>query len=330
MKKSLLKYLYCPNCKEDLYLASYNNENEINKGSLKCVDCNETYEILNGVPIFCTRNNNRKLDLTAQNFAYSWQTFSSTQKDFYQKQFFDWLSPINKDFLKDKFVLDAGCGKGHHLMMISSYVKEAIGVDISDSAFIAYKNTKDLANIHIIQADLNHLPLKGELFDYIYSIGVVHHTEKPKLTTQNLYKKTKKDGSLSLWIYGRENNWWIIYFIDPLRKSITTFFPAGFIHLLSIFFAVPLFLVLKLIYLPVSKFRLLKPLSKILFYYSYLSYICKFDFNEINNITFDHLVAPTSHYLSKKEVEDLISLNGNQTKIKWHNQNSWRIYINKK
>ncbi len=331
MKTNLLTYLYCPNCKSDFRLTNHNNETEILTGKLICENCKETYEIINGVPIFTrfSSNQNHKTKLTANNFAYSWQKFSRTNKEFYKKQFFDWISPINETFLKGKVVLDAGCGKGHHLLMISPYVKEAIGVDISDSAFIAYNNTKHLPNIHIIKADLSYLPIKDGLFDYIYSVGVIHHTEEPKKTTHNLYTKAKENSIISLWVYGKENNDWIIFFINPLRKFITTFFHPKVIHLLSFFFALCLFVILKMIYLPVSKFKFLKPLSKTLFYYPYLSYICNFDFNEINNIIFDHLVAPTSHYFSKKEFEDLTNFNGNKVNIEWHNQNSWRALINK-
>lgn len=331
MKKSLLIYLHCLFCKGNLQLAKHCDELEIISGSLNCSNCNKHYKIINGVPDFIDNflNNNHKVKLTAENFGYSWQKFSRTSKDFYRNQFFDWISPINNDFLNGKFVLDAGCGKGHHLMMISPYVKEAIGVDISNSAFIAYNNTKHLSNIHIIKADLNNLPIKDEIFDYAYSVGVVHHTESPKLTTSNLYKKLKKSGSISLWIYGKENNEWIICFINPIRKFLTNHMPLKIIHIISFLLALFLFPILKLIYLPINKFNVFKPIRKILFYYPYLSYISKFDLVEINNIIFDHLVAPISHYLSKKEIEDMVNIDSSKPNIERHNQNSWRILISK-
>lgn len=331
MKKGLLKYLYCLRCYQDMQLAKYDNENEIMVGILNCVNCNSSYEIINGVPDFIDNfpNHNHKVKLTAENFGYSWEKFSRTNKEFYREQFFDWISPVNNDFLNGKFILDAGCGKGHHLMMISPYVKEAIGVDISNSAFIAYNNTKHLSNIHIIKADLNNLPIKDEIFDYAYSVGVVHHTESPKLTTSNLYKKLKKSGLISLWIYGKENNEWIICFINPIRKFLTNCMSPKIIHIISFLLALFLFPTLKLIYLPVDRFKFLKPLRKILFYYPYLAYISKFDFIEINNIIFDHLVAPISHYVSKKEIADLMNINSSKPNIEWHNQNSWRIRMTK-
>ena len=303
---------------------------EILEGNLICTKCSKNYFIQEGVPIFTREIVNPKVKLTAKNFAYSWQNFSRINMSFYKKQFFDWISPVNEDFLKDKFVLDAGCGKGHHLLMISSYVKEAIGVDISNSAFIAYNNIKHLSNIHIIQADLNNLPLKDELFDYIYSVGVVHHTESPKETTKNLYKKLKPNGKISIWVYGRENNLWIIYLINPIRNLITKLFPPQIIHVLSFFIALFLYPILKAIYFPASKYSFLKPLQKLLFYYPYLSYISNFDFIEINNIIFDHLVAPISHYMSKEEVNNTANFNNNNINIEWHNQNSWRVLISKK
>ena len=328
MKKQLLKYLCCPSCEKDLQLTNCNIEDEINNGTLRCIYCKASYPILYGVPVFTKPDINLKKKITAQNFAYSWQTFPTLNKNFYWQQFLDWIKPIDEKFLAGKFVLDAGCGKGHHLLMISPYVKEAIGIDISNSVFTVYNNIKHLSNIHVIKADLNFLPLKDGIFDYIYSIGVVHHTESPKRTVENLHKKINKNGSMSLWVYGRENNGWIIYFINPLRKIITTYFHPRIIYMISIVLALFLYPILKLFYLPVSKSKILNPISKILFYYPYLSYISAFDFSEINNIIFDHLLAPISHYLSKKEVEDLAKLSSAKPTIEWHNQNSWRIQIN--
>lgn len=329
MKKQLLKYLFCLNCKNELELKEHCSSDEVIDGVLSCMSCEKKYPIIKGVPIFIEVSPKNKLKLTAENFGYSWQKFSRTNKDFYRHQFFDWISPINEEFLKDKLVLDAGCGKGHHLMMISPDVKEAIGADISDSVFVAFNNTKHLSNIHIIKADLNCLPLKDRIFDYVYSVGVIHHTEQPQETTQNLYKKVKEHGIISLWVYGKENNEWIIYFINPIRKFLTNYMSPKIIHVVSFLLALFLFPILKLIYLPISKFDTLRPISKTLFYYPYLSYISKFDFVEINNIIFDHLVAPISHYLSKEEVKKITNLNSSLSKITWHNQNSWRVLITK-
>lgn len=320
MKTSLLEYLCCPHCKADL--SFYDN-------SLLCNKCNRVYLIQNGVPIFTDEYLNHKVKLTAQNFAFSWETFFRTDKEFYKRQFFDWISPVTEDHFKGKIVFDAGCGKGRHLLMISPFVKEAIGVDISNSVFIAHNNTKHLPNIHIIKADLNNLPLKDEIFDYIYSIGVVHHTESPKLTTENLFKKLKPDCQLTVWVYGKENNWWIIHLVDPIRKFISAYLHPRIIHFISILLALILFPILKLIYLPVNKIKALHPLQKFLFYYSYLSYICHFDFNEINSIILDHIVAPIAYYLDKNEVKELIDQKSGNTSIEWHNKNSWRVHVKK-
>lgn len=330
MRKELINYLCCLSCKEELVLIANNSNNdEIFSGSLQCKACKKIYSVLNGVPIFIDEDLSYKKKLTAQNFGYSWKRFSKANKDYYYKQFFDWINPINKDFLKRKLVLDAGCGKGHHLKMISEFITEGIGVDISDSVFVAYNNTKDLKNIHIIQADLNNLPLKDEVFDYIYSVGVIHHTDTPDLTTKNLYKKVKKNGSISIWVYGKENNQWIIFFIDPIRKFITRYFHPRIIYLLSILLTLILYPILKLIYLPLKKNEFLTPFRKKIFYYPYFSYISTFDFGEINNIIFDHLVAPTSHYLSKEEITKIGKLNNLTPQVSWHNENSWRIHISK-
>ncbi len=327
MKKNILNYLCCTSCKNDLFLPDSDLKDEIIEGKLICTKCKKIFNIVDGVPVFTEDNIESKVKLTAQNFGYSWKKFSTTNKAFYKKQFFDWISPIDEKFLENKLILDGGCGKGHHLLMVSPFVQEAIGVDISDAAFVAYENTKHLSNIHIIKADLNNLPLKNELFDYIYSVGVIHHTEDPSQTTKSLFPRLKNKGIFSIWVYGKENNDWVINYVTPFRNFLTSMFHPKIIYLISLFLAVILFLVLKMIYLPVKKIAILKLLRSLLFYYPYLSYICEFDFNEINNIIFDHIVAPTSYYLSKNDLENMVKPLSDKFLLEWHNKNSWKARV---
>lgn len=83
-------------------------------------------------------------------------------------------------FLTGKRILDAGCGNGRYIK-IASEAKPVIivGADISRAAHVAFRNTRDMANVLIVRADLTRLPLAPEC-DVIYSIGVLHHTRRPR------------------------------------------------------------------------------------------------------------------------------------------------------
>src|SRR5437762_2694911 len=108
----------------------------------------------------------------------------------------------------------------------ASYV---IGVDLSVAVESAYRNTRDLENAHIIQADIYHLPLRSS-FDYAFSVGVLHHLPDPRGGFEELVRHVRPGGAVSAWIYGRENNGWIVHLINPLRRHFTSKLPTSVLY----------------------------------------------------------------------------------------------------
>jgi SAM-dependent methyltransferase len=62
--------------------------------------------------------------------------------------------------LKDKLVLDAGCGVGRFMEVVEKWGGNVVGVDLSFSVDAAFKNLGLKENVHIIQADIFDLPFK--------------------------------------------------------------------------------------------------------------------------------------------------------------------------
>ena len=62
-----------------------------------------------------------------------------------------------------------------------------------------------------------------------------------------------------------------------------------------------------------------------LFYGDYLGSIADFGWREQHTIVFDHLVAPTAHYLTRQQFEECWrGIDIEDAVIGWHNRNSWR------
>lgn len=306
----VLELIICPDCQKELVPLPPDN--------LLCFDCNKHFVIKENVIHFGDSPPN----LTAKNFGYSWKTFSHSLPEIYEKQFLDWIHPITKDFFKDKTILDAGCGKGRHLLCAGQFgAKQVIGVDLSEAAYLAAKTTEHLNHVQVIRGDLYHLPLKAE-FDYIYSIGVLHHLPDPKKGFLSLVQKLKPGGTISAWVYGKENNDWITNYLNPLRKNVFSQIPFPLLRGISAGMAGTLYSGLKALYSPARENPALK---KRLPYSDYLCYISPFPYKEISSIVFDHLVAPIAFYISKEEFESWFQEAGlvNVT-IQWHNQNSWK------
>src|SRR5262249_39641102 len=321
MKESLLKSIICPACGNGLSLNISEHEGpEIITGELDCTQCHDRFPIFNGVPRFADPGGNDLQRETAENFGAQWLEFDRIEQH-HEKQFLDWIAPVTPDFMRGKTVIEGGCGKGRHTRAVAEWgAREIIGVDLSNAVDAAYRNTRDLPNVHIIQADIYRLPLKPA-FDYAFSVGVLHHLPDPRAGFASLVKYLKPGGAISAWVYGRENNEWIVHFINPLREHVTSRLPMRLLYALSYLPAAILYALLKLIYAPLGGTKL----SRFLFYADYLGYIAKFPFREIHNIVHDHLTAPVAFYISRDEFEQWFkAAETERTEIHWHNRNSWR------
>lgn len=326
MKRRLLQYLACPSCGGEIHLTSgaETGEHEILDGVLSCTNCSQQFQIIRGVPRFVNPTQlNEAMAATASSFGWQWQHF--TQKDErYETQLLGWLQPITPDFFQGKVVLEGGCGKGRHTQLASKWgAREVIGVDLSDAVDSAFAATRGLENVHVIQADLCKLPLQ-KLFDYAFSVGVIHHLEQPETGFQSLASLVKPNGHLSVWVYGAENNQWITRLVDPVRTRFTSSMNRrGLLHLSKVPAAL-MYAATKLVYGPLNRSRSGAAIASHLFYNDYLTSISKFGWREQHTIVFDHLVAPTAHYISRLEFEQWWkAIGAREVTITWHNGNSW-------
>lgn len=324
MKESLLSLLACPICGGDILLAhaSKYDGKEIIEGVLTCKKCDREYKVVRGVPRFADlgKIEDDKAE-TAENFGWQWTHFTQ-EYPHYNEQFLGWLQPVEKEFFIGKVVLDGGCGKGRHTKLAAEWrAKDVVGVDLGDGVESAFLLTRDMPNAHIVQCDILKLPFK-KAFDYAFSVGVLHHTPDPERAFVSLAGKVKDGGHISAWVYGAENNQWITRYIDPLRSSFTSQISQPMLYHLSKLPTLGLFLTTKLIYRPLN--AAVRPVANRLFYNTYLNHMGTFAWREQHNIVFDHLVAPTTYYISKDEFEKWWQeIGASDVKITWHNENSW-------
>jgi len=298
---------------------------EIIEGRLNCSECKLLFPIVGGIPRFASLNQvDPDKAATAASFGWQWQHFTHEDEK-YAEQFLGWIAPVNPEFFKDKLVLEAGCGKGRHTQLASRWgAREVIGVDLSGAVETAFAATRALANVHIIQADIFHLPLRP-VFDYAFAVGVLHHLPDPRKGFISLASKVIPGGHISAWVYGAENNGWITRWISPLRERLTSRIDRrALLHLSKVPTAV-MYALTKLIYGPLNRTSLGSRLARRLFYNDYLSSIAPFGWREQHSIVFDHLVAPTAFYISRDEFDHWWNdLGADKVVIGWHHKNSWR------
>ena len=327
MKPRLVPMLACPSCGAALELreGERDRDGEIATGELACRKCTACYAISNGVPRLLPPEPSRVSQQTAAAFGWQWREFVELY-DEYEAQFLDWIHPIQPDFFRGKVVLDAGCGNGRHAFYAAWYgARDVVGMDLSDAVDTAYENIGKMPNAHVVQGDINHPPFaradEGGPFDFIYSIGVLHHMPDPEAGFQSLVRFVKPGGAIFAWVYGRENNAVVHGFINPLRENVTTHIPPSVLPVIAWPMSVVLHSLVKGVYRPLHKTALFRALPSREYLYS----LSSFSFRRNYNIVFDHLVAPVAFYLRREEFESWFRRGElRDVTISWRNRNSWR------
>ncbi|MGD8276566.1 MAG: methyltransferase domain-containing protein [Gemmatimonadota bacterium] len=320
MRERLLQYLACPDCGGDLALnATERDAVHVVTGTLRCDECRAEFPVRRGVPRFAGSVAALE-EKTAAAFGYEWTRYAELA-DRYRQQFFDWIRPVTPAFLADRAVLEGGCGKGRHTSVVAeSGARDVVAIDLGEAVESAFANTRDLPNAHIVQGDIKRPPVKP-VFDYAFSVGVLHHLPVPEDGFHALVSRLRPGGHISAWVYGREGNGWIVHIVSPLRQHVTSRMPHGILDAMSALLTVPLFLATRLLYGPTGG----KLLGLRLPYGEYLSYIAPFPYREQRSIVFDHLVAPVAYYIPREEFAAWFERAGLESpSIEHHNANSWR------
>jgi len=328
MRTRLLEYLVCPDCQLELAChVDERREDEITTGRLDCGGCGRSYPVLRGIPRFVeVESLDRSTAETVDGFGWEWQEFDVLHDlERYREQFVDWIAPLEPEFLRGKVVLDAGCGMGRFSAVSSTCGADLVlAIDASDAVEPAGANTRRLGNVEVIQADLCRMPLRrgaaGQV-DFAFSIGVLHHLKNPREGFESVVRHVGAGGRMFAWVYGRENNGWIVYLVDPLRRGITSRMPRPALYALSWLLTLGLHPVVKTLYSARTPRRLRRWLP----YSDYLSWLGRYGFRHNHSVVFDHLVPALAHYIPREEFEDWFRAAGLQIlDISWRNRNSWR------
>ena len=245
---------------------------------------------------------------SSDRFGYEWNHYSEMRPE-YEEQFQRWTVHLKPEDWRNLTFLDVGCGMGRNSYWPMAYgARGGLAIDIDDRSLAAAKQTLACFPTVAIEKrsayDIGHTAE----FDLTYSIGVIHHLEYPELSLKNMVAATKPGGRVMIWVYGLENNRWIVFLLNPLRKVLFSKLPIGLVHHLSVYFAAMLWLVLRLGLRHIAYFRLLR----------------NFTFRHLRSIVFDQMLPKIANYWPRKTVEQLLLDQGLiDIRVEWVNEMSW-------
>jgi 2-polyprenyl-3-methyl-5-hydroxy-6-metoxy-1,4-benzoquinol methylase/uncharacterized protein YbaR (Trm112 family) len=222
LKCQLLDLLCCPACQANLMLVETQEASgEVESGQLICKTCARQYPIVKYIPRFVSGSN------YADSFGLQWNLFRKTQLDSHsglslsRERFFS-SSDWTPEELAGKTILDVGCGAGRFTEVSLATGAHVVALDYSSAADACWQNLGPHPRLHVVQADIYHLPFKQERFDFVYCFGVLQHTPDVEQAFLALPDQLRPGGKLVIDIYAKLflNLFWPKYWLRPVTTRM--------------------------------------------------------------------------------------------------------------
>lgn len=224
MRLSLLKLLECPICRTELHVAAASSEGDrIREGHLECNNRHQ-FPVREFVPVFAeAKDYMHVFSSLRQKPAGRLPTVGDLNVEKITQEEFIAETQIDPQDLRGKVVLDAGCGGGRFIEMLASNGAQVVGMDIDRIGLQQIsKALAECKETHFLQADLFQLPFRPGAFDFIFSLGVLHHTPDPKAAFLNLTRLLKVGGEIAVWVYPKSSPTPVSDLLRPLTTRIPT------------------------------------------------------------------------------------------------------------
>lgn len=178
---------------------------------------NQKFELVENIPIIFSEKKQTQViswwtDLYKQLYEKLDFFFTSQNINYYLDRFHD-LMKINNHLIinemlieniKNKLILEIGSGSGAHSALLSREGAKVCAIDISLARSISTNKKLKLLNNNSflsINCDAEELPLESDSFDFIYSNGVLHHSDNPQRAINEVYRVLKPKGKAIIMLY---------------------------------------------------------------------------------------------------------------------------------
>jgi SAM-dependent methyltransferase len=243
-----------------------------------------------------------------ERFGYEWSHYSEIRPE-YEEQFRRWTVHLMPADWKGRTFLDVGCGMGRNSYWPMTYeAAGGVAIDVDKRSLEAARQTLNRYPSVSIEERSAYDPGYEDRFDIVFSIGVIHHLEHPEKALAGMVRAARPGGKVLIWVYGLENNRWIVTFLNPLRLALFSRLPIRIVHHLSLYPTVILWIALRLGTARIEYFRFLRRMK----------------FPHLRSIVFDQMLPQIANYWPRETVERLMREQGlDDIRLAWVNDMSW-------
>jgi SAM-dependent methyltransferase len=334
---SLVSLLRCLDCTEPLKVADLVNPGGYPElgadGILECTGCTARYPIVAGTVRMLRKSAIAELardypcsvsvlqqavgkdgapsadfqvkQRTAESFAYEWSHFGQL-REAYGQNFLGYMQPHSADFFSNLLLLDIGCGSGRHSYEAAKLGARVVAVDLGRSIDVARRNLP--LEVLTVQADAELLPFKHSAFDFVMSIGVLHHLPNTERAFLSIIPYARAGGFVHVYLYGVPRQVWqqrLLALISLIRR-VTVRLPHRVLHPLCYPLAAIAYGTFVLPYRVLRRIPAAHRLADCLPLKAYADY----PFGMCVNDQFDRFSAPLERRFTYQEVKDLLDTGG--------------------
>jgi SAM-dependent methyltransferase len=180
---------------------------------------------------------------TFASFGFEWNNFDQVREEdeaFAEVYFRD----LELASLQGKVGLDAGCGKARYSRFLAEHLSALVALDGSSAVEAAARNLDDTSNVLVVKSDLRTAPLAPEGFDFIASLGVLHHLDDPRQGFARLLTYLAPGGQILLYLYSRPSTFGlrsVALRLATALRTVTVRLPHRALKALSLFIAACLY-----------------------------------------------------------------------------------------
>jgi SAM-dependent methyltransferase len=242
---------------------------------------------------------------TGDSFTYEWQHFGDWRQE-WEKNFLDYVRPHDAKSFRDRLILDVGAGSGRHSLEAARLGARVVAVDIGRSIDVARRNLP--TDALTVQADAEKLPFAPGTFDFVMSLGVLHHLPDPERALGKIARFARPGGTVRIYLYWLptfRTHRGLLKVVAALRR-ISSRLPHRLLHLLCYPLAAVLYVFVVLPYRLLRKRRATAPLARLFPLQAYADY----PFGVLVNDQFDRFSAPLERRYTENEVRDMLTRSG--------------------